>query len=223
MYEVLGIPPGLESLHRVVEAEFKRKQAFRNLLRAVLVDFHSLELGRPLVIANLGCRTGEDTDDISTCFNEQGRDYQNIAIDCDGDAIAYARAHHPDKHTVYIHDNAAAPESTKYYPDAVDLIILRHPEIWNYGESIWERNEDIWLDMVKNAWTKSHSDSQVLITTYNEKEYQLVTKTFTELHQSTITVGSVNPYRDQSLTRWNHRTGTENCPDYYLVRIKKAA
>lgn len=223
MYEILGIPPGLEDLHRVVEAEYKRKQAFRDLLRGVLVDFQSLEVDRPLVIANLGCRTGEDTDDIATCCNEVSQNYHHIAIDCDGSAIAYAKARHPDKHTVYIHANAAATESIQHYPNPTDLIILRHPEIWHHGESIWERNEDIWFAMVSNAWSRSGPKSQVLITTYNEKEYQLVTNTFTQLPQSRVIVSSVNSYRDQSLTRWNHRTDTENCPDYYLVRIKKAA
>lgn len=222
MYEILGIPPGLEGLHQAVEAEYRRKHAFRDLMRTILADFIDFQQTRPFVITNLGCRRGDDSDDIDACLLEKAWKYRHIAIDCDGDAIQHAAKHNPNSSTIYIHDNAADPASSKHYPDPVDIVLLRHPEIWCFGTSMWERNEDIWFDMVKHAWAKSHPGSQVVITTYNEKEFKLVVSTFNYLPQSTITMSSINPHRDQTLTRWNHRTDTENCPDYYLVRIKKA-
>ncbi len=211
--DILGVPPGLEGLHDVVMKEQMRHDAFRNLLRHVLKDYPTSHNNFGTIV-NLGCRSGSDTDDIDTVFSERGQTYQHIAIDCDSREIDYAKTAHPSPHTTYIDDNAADPTVKKHYPPYIDLVLLRHPEIFT-------GNEDIWFDMVLHAWSRTHDRSQILITLYNDKEYQLIQKTFARLPNSKITEVGINPLRNSELTQWNHRTDTLNCPDHFLVRLKK--
>ncbi len=221
MTDILGIPPGLEGQHETVTKDYLRKIAFRRLLSTVLAETLPSPTTSLYHIVNLGCRRGDDTDDITACFHEAKKAYKHVAIDCDGDAIKYAITTHPDQDTTYLCANAADPQIVQQYPTQIDLVLLRHPEIWQNGEDLWSRNDDVWYDMVAHAWTKSSNQSQVLITVYNETEYKLVERTFTKLSKTMVVESTINPHRDETLTQWNHRTDTLNCPDHYIVRLLK--
>ncbi len=221
MSDILGVPPGLEDLHEIVTKDYLRKMAFRRLLNAVLTETLPAATTSPYTLVNLGCRRGDDTDDIAACFTEAKREHKHIAVDCDSGAIKWAATTHPDQNTTYISSNAADPRIIRHYPTQVDLVLLRHPEIWQHGEDEWSRNDDIWYAMVANAWSRSSDQSQILITVYNETEYKLVERTFTKLPQTILVESTINPHRDETLTKWNHRTNTLNCPDHYIVRLQK--
>lgn len=221
MNDILGIQPRLEGLHDTVTKDNLRKKAFRRLLSAVLADTLPIATIRPYSLVNLGCRRGNDTDDIAACFEEATTPYKHTAIDCDDEAIKYATTSHPDQNTTYICANAADPYIVHQYPEEIDLILLRHPEVWQKGDDMWSRNDDIWYDIVSHAWSRSNQQSQVLITVYNETEYKLVERTFARLPNTVIIESTINPHRDETLTQWNHRTDTLNCPDHYVLRLKK--
>ncbi len=218
-YDLLGPPSEMEDLYQKIQMEARRKIAFRRLLSTLLIENNLLNVSELFHITNLGCGDGNDCDDIDNCFHDLSQPYHQLAIDCDAQKIAYAQKYCVAKATTFIEGDASDHTITRHYPKKTDLVLLRHPEIF-------EGNEMMWCTMILHAVKTSPIPPSVLVTTYDEEEFELVKKhIIPNIPTSRTLFAGENVHRDFGLARSvpNRIQGGKRkreltiCPDQYLV------
>ncbi len=154
-------------------------------------------VGRRTEIVNLACGEAHEALTLSMFFggNNFGNPSDNVGItgvDIDRRSIATAqelyqfdnKAGEPPRYR-FLSGDAASNEIVAEYPDEVDVIVLRHPQIMTKPE--------MWGNMLKLAYSRLREGGLVIITTYLDEEQKIALDQANRLGGKVI-VNKANPY-----------------------------
>ncbi|MBP7057271.1 class I SAM-dependent methyltransferase [Candidatus Gracilibacteria bacterium] len=203
----MGIEDSFDRQWRVrEEKEALRKIAFARLLDGVLPV--STE-PKPYHVVNIGCGDGRDTQDLQVACKAKNWLPKVYSVDSAEPYITHASASFGSEDNVFVCADAASPVVLSAYPQSVDLVLLRHPEILAHNAHIWQR-------MLAIALSRLAENGRVLVTTYSEKEFERIGRITTSLPITAISAG-LNPQCDTSLLGWNNKLEATICPDQYMA------